>query len=218
MSKNYRLTFFGFILGFLFLLSACQHRLHMGYYSEVTGGYLFNYNSTIVVAYNRSDMMTSYYINTIIYELQKLGFYNVFTQEEFPLDRAKNVIYARVVRNIASIPIYRYNYQLIDHDSKPCYWIGGQFYCSPAPTDYYAINGFSEEVFMSANSHFILDWYDMVLQKRVLYIDGSVSGKTCGYQMLYRDLIKSTIKRIDFNRPEHYYYRLRLPFYQPCYK
>lgn len=42
----------------------------MGYYSEVTGDYLFNYNSTIVVAYDRSDAMTSYYINVIVYELQ----------------------------------------------------------------------------------------------------------------------------------------------------
>ncbi|MGT0072744.1 hypothetical protein V5H68_08195, partial [Helicobacter pylori] len=63
MSKNHRLAFLGLIVGVLFFFSACQHRLHMGYYSEVTGDYLFNYNSTIVVAYDRSDAMTSYYIN-----------------------------------------------------------------------------------------------------------------------------------------------------------
>ncbi|GAA7094033.1 hypothetical protein [Helicobacter pylori] len=218
MNRKHRLAFLGLIVGVFFFFNACQHRLHMGYYSEVTGDYLFNYNSTIVVAYDRSDAMTSYYINVIVYELQKLGFYNVFTQAEFPLDKAKNVIYARIVRNISAVPFYQYNYQLIDQVNKPCYFLGGQFYCSQTPTDYYAINGFSEQILMSANSHFILDWYDVVLQKRVLYVDGSVSGRTCGYQMLYRDLIKSTIKRIDFNRPERYYYNLRLPLYQPCYR
>ncbi len=94
MSKKHRLAFLGLIVGVFFSLMHASTACNMGYYSEVTGDYLFNYNSTIVVAYDRSDAMTSYYINVIVYELQKLGFYNVFTQAEFPLDKAKNVIYA----------------------------------------------------------------------------------------------------------------------------
>lgn len=41
----------------------------MGYYLEVIGDYLFNYNFIIVVVYDRSDVMIFYYINVIVYEL-----------------------------------------------------------------------------------------------------------------------------------------------------
>ncbi|WP_104578397.1 hypothetical protein [Helicobacter felis] len=202
----------------MFLFTGC-HRLNMGYFSEVRGDYAFNYNSPIVVVHDKEDMVSSYYLSFIIYELQQLGFYNVFKAQDFPLSQAKNVIYVHVVRNISALPVYTYNYTLIDHArSNRCYWHGGQFYCSKVPTDFYAVNGYSVYSKMLVGSHFILDWWDNVLNKRVLYVDGSVSGNTCGYNRLYEDLIESTIKRIDFTRSEHYRYYGRLPLYMPCYK
>ncbi|WP_411696412.1 hypothetical protein [Helicobacter bizzozeronii] len=206
------------LLVFLLLLGGC-HRLNMGYFSEVRGGYTFNAKAPIVVVYDKEDMVSSFYISLIVLELQQLGFYNVFSMQDYPVAQAKNVIYVHVVRNIAALPVYAYHYTLIDRArGNHCYWHGGQFYCTNVPTDYYAINGFSAYSKMLAGSHFILDWWDNVLQKRVLYIDGSVIGNTCGYNALYQDLIANTIRRIDFTRSEHYRYFEQLPVYLPCYK
>ncbi|WP_163566009.1 hypothetical protein [Helicobacter suis] len=195
------------------------HRLNMGYFSEIRGGYIFNVSAPIVVVYSPQDMISSFYLPLIIYDLQAIGFYNVFSMQEYPPSRAKNIIYVHVVRNISALPIYAYHYTLIDR-ARPdrCYWHEGQFYCSQVPTDYYAINGFSTYSKMLVGSHFILDWWDNVLNKRVLYVDGSVTGNTCGYNRLYEDLIQDTIWRIDFTRSEHYRYYQKLPLYQPCYK
>lgn len=200
------------------LLSGC-HRLNMGYFSEVRGGYTFNVSAPMVVVYDKSDMVSSFYIRLITFELQQLGFYNVFSMQDYPVSRAKNTIYVHVVRNISALPVYAYHYTLIDRArGNRCYWHGGQFFCTKAPTDYYAINGFSAYSQMLVGSHFILDWWDNVLHKRVLYIDGSVVGNTCGYNALYQNLIESTIRRIDFTRSEHYRYYNPLPLYTPCYR
>ncbi len=209
---------FLWLLPVVFFFSGC-HRLNMGYFSEVRGGYVFNVSSPTVVVYNKEDMVTSFYIQLIIYDLQELGFYNVFSMQEYPASRAKNVIYAQVVRNISAVPVLAYHYTLIDRaKSNRCYWHEGQFYCAKVPTDYYAINGFSAYSKMLAGSHFILDWWDNILNKRVLYIDGSVSGNTCGYDRLYEELISNTIGRIDFTRSEHYRYYHQLPPFKPCYR
>lgn len=69
MSKKYCLVFLGLIVGVLFFFSVCEYCLYMGYYLEVIGDYLFNYNFIIVVVYDRSDVMIFYYINVIVYEL-----------------------------------------------------------------------------------------------------------------------------------------------------
>ncbi|WP_120945347.1 MULTISPECIES: hypothetical protein [Helicobacter] len=220
MERNARMrrAILGLLVPLVFVLGGC-HRLNMGYFSEVRGDYAFNYNAPIVVVHDKEDMVSSYYLQFIIYQLQQLGFYNVFKPQDYPISQAKNTIYVQVVRNIMAQPVYTYDYTLIERTKRHrCYWHEGQFYCAKVPTNYYAISGFSASSQMLAGSHFIMDWWDNVRNKRVLYIDGSVSGKTCGYNRLYEDLIGDTIKRIDFTRSEHYRYYQRLPVYMPCYK
>ncbi|PAF41773.1 hypothetical protein [Helicobacter sp. 11S02596-1] len=199
------------------LFLGCANRLDMGYYSMIEKDYIFNTNAPIAVIYNKNDLLTGYYIDLIIYELQRHGFSSVYKQQDLPLKNAKNAIFVRLFRSIQSYPNVNFSYSMISDGITPaCYWYGDQFYCTQDAKQTFALSGYSESLNYLSSYHFVLDWYDLNLKKRVLYVDGSVNGKTCGYSFLFRDLITHTIERIDFSRPERYQYYRSLPYYWPC--
>ncbi|PAF47692.1 hypothetical protein BKH41_07325 [Helicobacter sp. 12S02232-10] len=199
------------------LFFGCTNKLNMGYYSVIEKNYIFNANAPIAVVYDKNDLLSAYYVDLIVYELQRQGFVGVYKQSDLPLKDAKNAIFIKLFRSIRSYPNINYSYSMIDDGvSQACYWYGDQFYCGAKTNKTFALSGYSESFNYLSSYHFVLDWYDLNLKKRVLYIDGSVNGKTCGYNLLFRDLISHTITRIDFSRPERYQYYSDLPYYWPC--
>lgn len=202
---------------FVMVFWGCANKLNMGYYSIIQKGYTFNVNAPIVLMYDKDDLLSSGYVNAVIYGLQLQGFTSIYKEGDIPLNRAKNAIYMKVFRSITPYPNVNFNFSLIDDGvTQLCYWYGSQFYCGSKNSKSFALTGYSENLNYISSYHFVLDWYDLNMKKRVLYVDGSVNGKTCGYNMLFRDLIGHTISRIDFTRPERYQYYSDLPYYWPC--
>ncbi|MDO7252558.1 hypothetical protein [Helicobacter cappadocius] len=211
-----KIKIFTFCL-FVMVFWGCANKLSMGYYSVLQKGYTFNANAPIVVIYDKNDLLSSGYVNAVVYGLQMQGFTSVYKEGDMPLSRAKNAVYMRVFRSIMPFPNVNYSFAAIDDGMlQSCYWYGSQFYCAPKANKTIALTGYSETLNYISTYHFTLDWYDLNIKKRVLYVDGSVNGKTCGYSMLFRDLISHTISRIDFTRPERYQYYSDLPYYWPC--
>lgn len=202
---------------FALIFWGCANKLNVGYYSTIEKKYIFNANAPIVVMYDKSDLLSSSYVDLVVYQLQLKGFNSVYKQGDLPLSRAKNVIYVRTFRSLQAFPSMNFSYSNFDDGVLPsCYWYGNQFYCSSKVNRFFAITGYSESLNYLSSYHFTLDWYDLNLKKRILYIDGSIHGKTCGYGHLFRDLIIHTIARIDLSRSEHYQYYVDLPYYWVC--
>ncbi|PAF41996.1 hypothetical protein [Helicobacter sp. 11S03491-1] len=207
------LTFSLFVMIFL----GCANKLHMGYYSVIQRDYTFNVHAPIVIVYDKDDLLSAAYSNLVIYELQKRGFTSVYKQTDLPIKRARNAIFIKVFRSIQPYPNVNFNFSVIDDGvTQSCYWYGTQFYCSGKTNKIFALTGYSENLNYLSSYHFVLDWYDLNLKRRVLYVDGSIRGKTCGYSLFFRDLVIHTINRIDFTRGERYQYYSELPYYWPC--
>ncbi|PAF50565.1 hypothetical protein [Helicobacter sp. 13S00477-4] len=205
-----------FSLFALFFLG-CANKINMGYYSTIEKNYIFNANAPIVVAYDKNDLLSAYYINLIVYELQKQGFNSVYKQEDLPIHKAKNVVFVKLFHSVRPYPSINYSYSMFsDGLMQSCYWYGEQFYCNDKPNKTYVLSGYSESLNYLSGYHFTLDWYDLNLKRRILYINGSVNGKTCGYNLLLRDLVIQTISRIDLKRAENYRYYFDLPYYWVC--
>ncbi|PAF46659.1 hypothetical protein BKH46_06735 [Helicobacter sp. 12S02634-8] len=210
----FNISIFFLLLG-VFL--GCANKLDMGYYSAIEKNYIFNPNAPIVVISDPNDLLSTYYIDWVVYELQRQGFVSVYKQQDLPIKRAKNAIFVRIFRSLQPYPSVNFNYTAVDSGvSQLCYWYGDQFYCGSKANKEFFLSGYSESLNYFSSYHFVLDWYDLHMQKRVMYIDGSVNGRTCGYSLLFRDLISHTIARIDLSRPENYRYYSDIPYYWPC--
>lgn len=212
---NFKVLFL-FIIGIIFW--GCSNQLNMGYYSNVEKNYIFNINAPMVVMYDKNDLLSASYADLVIFQLQTRGFTSVYKQDALPLNQAKIAIYVKLFRTIQAFPNVSYNYSVLsDGLSQTCYWYGDKFYCDPQDgKKTFALTGYSENLNYASSYHFTLDWYDLNLKRRVFYVDGSINGTTCGYQLATRDLIVYTISRIDFVRGEKYQYYIDLPYYWPC--
>ena len=94
------------------LFIGCANRVSMGYYSSINKNYLFNMNAPNSVVYNANDTFSAYYVDLVVYELQKKGFVSVYKQSDLPLNLAKNAIFMRLFRDIRSSPyaVRRHNF------------------------------------------------------------------------------------------------------------
>ncbi|CBG40079.1 Putative hypothetical protein [Helicobacter mustelae 12198] len=207
---------FGIFGLFLLFFVGCA-RLNMGYYSVLQKDYRFNINAPLIIMHNSNDLLSAYYVDLIIYELQRRGFNSVYKQTELRPGTARNAVYIRLFKDIRSYPIVSYNYSVInDGVTSSCYFYGERFYCDNSPQKSFNLTDFTQQTNYALTYHFTLDWYDLYTRKRIMYVDGSVQGKTCGYNYVFRDLIYNTINRMDFTREENYNYTSPLPYYWVC--
>ena len=192
--------------------AGCGNNLQMGFYSVLQRDYRFNINAPIVLAHDVNDLLSAYYADLVIYELQKRGFTSIYKQSELNFKRARNVIFMRLYKDVQSYPSISYNYSVInDGIVSSCYFYGERFYCDNSPQKTFNLTDFTQKMDYSLTYHLTLDWYDTHTRQRILYVDGRVFGKTCGYNYIFRDLIYHTINRIDFTREEQYTYTSPLP-------
>ena len=205
------------IVGFVLMIVGCSSNLNMGYYSVLQKDYRFNVNAPVVIKHDVNDLLSAYYVDLIIYELQKRGFNSVYKQSELTTKKARNVIYIRLYKDVRSYPSVGYNYSVInDGVVSSCYFYGEKFYCDNSPQKSLNLTDFYQKTEYSLTYHFTMDWYDVNMRRRVMFVDGSVRGRTCGYNYIFRDLIYHTINRMDFTREENYIYTSPLPSYWIC--
>lgn len=199
------------------MIVGCSSNLNMGYYSVLQKDYRFNVNAPVVIKHDANDLLSAYYVDLIIYELQKRGFNSVYKQNELTTKNARNVIYIRLYKDVRSYPSVSYNYSVInDGVVSSCYFYGEKFYCDNSPQKSLNLTDFYQKTEYSLTYHFTMDWYDVNTKRRVMFVDGSVRGRTCGYNYIFRDLIYHTMNRMDFTREENYIYTSPLPSYWVC--
>lgn len=205
------------LIAFFLLFAGCANNLQMGYYSVLNKEYRFNINAPVVIMYDVNDLLSAYYTDLVIYELQKRGFTSLYKQTELPVRHARNVIFLRLYKDVQAYPSMSYNYSIInDGVVSSCYFYGDKFFCDNAPQKTFNLTDFTQKTAYSLTYHFTLDWYDTHTRQRILYVDGRAYGNTCGYSYVFRDLIYQTINRIDFTREEQYTFTSPMPRYWTC--
>lgn len=207
------MRFFVYICGVIFavffagasLAGCASNMVEMKYSSSIKQNYQLNINSPIIIAYNKGDLLAASYIPYVIELLGRRGFNSLYTQDQLPIQKARNIIYISLVKTIKTTPTSSVQYvptKMLDKSS--CINYDGMYYCREET--YPIITGYSTTLNLSSGYHFIMDWYDVHMRKRILYIDGSVDDGPCLGEGVYQDLIYQTISRIDFMRPESYSY------------
>lgn len=207
---------FVFILSILYVgftfLGCSMNLVEMKYSSSLKQNYHLNVNAPIIVAYHKGDLLAASYIPFVIEMLGRRGFNSIYVEGQIPLHRARNIIYVSLVKTMKSYPTSNVEFvptKMLDKSS--CINYDGMYYCREEV--YPIITGYSTSLNLSSEYHFIMDWYDIPMKKRILYIDGSIGDGPCIFEGIYQDLIYQTITRIDFSRPEVYSYNSALSYY-----
>ena len=203
-SKN--ALFIGIMALFIFAFSGCSGNfVQMQYSSAKEHNYLFNQNAPTIIAYKKGDLLAASYVPFVMESLAKMGFTALYTQEQLPRKKARNIVFISLAKLTTTTPTSTVSYmpsKMIDQSS--CINYDGIYYCReetyPIITDYTA-------------SLEVMDWYDLPTKKRIFYIDGSIEDSPCIFEGIYKDLIYQTISRIDISRGELYSYPTTLSYY-----
>ena len=195
-----------------FFLGCANNLIEMQYTSSIQHSYQLNINAPVIIAPHKGDLLAASYLPFIKQALEKRGFNSLYMQGQIPEKSARNIIYVSLVKMMRSYPSSSVQYvpsKMIDRSA--CFNYDGMYYCREET--YPIITGYTTSLNLSAEYHFIMDWYDNYMKKRILYIDGSIHDGACIYEGIYQDLIQQTISRIDFARGESYSYSAPLAYY-----
>ncbi len=200
-----------FIISIFLLLGCSGNLVEMKYSSSLKPYYNFNVNAPLVVAVKKGDVLSASYVPFIIEILQKRGFNSVYTENQLPINNARNVVYISLMKMTKGIPNSSISYvPSVVPDNDSCMQYDGIYYCRQkvAPI----ITNYTASIKLESAYHFVMDWYDLPTKSRILYIDGSIAEGPCIFEGIYKDLIYQTISRIDFDRPEVYSYNSQLSY------
>ncbi len=201
----------------LLVFSGCMMNVtEMQYASAVKQDYRFNVHSPIIITHQVGDLLTASYIPFIIEMLQQRGFSAVYKDDEIHRTKARNIVFVSLIKTTTTIPTSSVTYiPTKTINTSSCFNYDRMYYCREENLP--IITSYTSKLNLISGYHFIMDWYDLPMQKRILYIDGSVNDNPCIYEGIYKDLIYQTISRIDFYRPEVYTYYTPLSYYtMPC--
>lgn len=196
----------------VFLLGCASNLIEMKYTSSIQQGYGFTINAPVIITAHKGDLLAASYIPFIKQALEMRGFNSLYTQGQIPEKSARNIIYVSLVKVMRSYPSSSVQYipsKMIDRSA--CFNYDGMYYCREQT--YPIITGYTTSLNLFTEYHFIMDWYDNYMKKRILYVDGSIQDGACIYEGIYQDLIQQTISRIDFSRGESYSYSAPLAYY-----
>ncbi len=201
----------------LLVFSGCvMNRIDMKYESSVRPNYHFNINAPIIITHQMGDLLSASYVPFVIETLQRRGFTAVYKDDEISRITARNIVFISLKKITTTIPTSSFTYIPSKNlNQNACFDKDGISYCRKE--DAPIITGYTLRMNLVSGYHFTMDWYDLPMQKRVLYINGIVPSSPCVYDGIYRDLIYQTIKRIDLSRSEFYRYSTPLFYYSaPC--
>lgn len=198
---------------FAFVFSGCSGNfVQMQYSSAKEHNYLFNQNAPTIIAYKKGDLLAASYVPFVMESLAKMGFTALYTQEQLPRKKARNIVFISLAKLTTTTPTSSVSYmpsKMIDQSS--CINYDGIYYCREET--YPIITDYTTSLEVSSGYHFVMDWYDLPTKKRIFYIDGSIEDSPCIFEGIYKDLIYQTISRMDISRGELYSYPTTLSYY-----
>ena len=205
-----------FPLSAIIVLSGCQTTIEARQYSVLDPESNFNANKPIVVAtFDENDLSSKYYIRAVIDALKERGFTNVYSLRELAESNSTPVA-AAYIKLEEKYDTYTYesaDYGMVDsgYSTTSCTGFGITATCNTTKQKTYGVTGKSTKTGTMVYHSFALHYYDLATKKKVLFTMGSTFDESCNSDFLYKFLIDETISRTDFERPQDYKYKIKLP-------
>ncbi|WP_331775948.1 hypothetical protein [Sulfurospirillum sp. 1612] len=193
--------------------SGCATTFSGAYSQKVDPNEVINPHDTILVTTNKDDIASKYYVDDVIYHLNKRGFDMVYSYTDANIPPVKYKMVIRVYKKTTS---YKYNsadYGPISTGTvrTNCYKEGKVTRCVTTPNQTYGIIGYSQKIRYLHGHYFIMTVYNTQTQEKVFVAKSSTFETSCDNMTLYRFLIDETIKRMNFHRPMEYKFSVKMP-------
>ena len=205
-----------FFLSIILLLSGCQTTIKASQYSVLDPDVNFYLDTPIVVdTFEENDLSSKFYIKTVIQELQKRGFTQVYSRRELN-DQGVVALAAAYIKLDQKYDSYTYesaDYGMVDsgYSTTTCTGFGVTATCNTSNQKVLGVTGSSTKTGTMVHHFFTLHYYDLVTKDKVLFAMGSTFNEKCNSDFLYDFLIGETISRANFIKPEDYSYKVKLP-------
>jgi len=204
------------------LLTGCTTFMSASYSSKVDPDYYFSRNDYLLVTYdNKANPLESkYYIGQVVEGLKRRGFSSVYSyknKEDSP-QPFKGILFVSVNKKSSSYEYDSANYGMVDSGKSTtnCTGYGYSVNCTENKQKTYGVTGHSTKTGYLTGYYFSLDWYDIKTEERVLNIFSSSYEKRCSDDKLYSFIVNETMSRIDFNKPNKYEYKVKMPKNYTC--
>ncbi|MGU5795089.1 hypothetical protein ACV1DW_19875 [Aeromonas hydrophila] len=198
-------------------LSGCATQIGAKYKSQVDPDYSFTHDKLIVVAaYEKGNLLeTKFYVKEVTSALKNKGFSNVFSYNE--LDRIGKpidlVVFVDVSKKTSS---YQYNspdYGMVDSgfSTTNCTGFGATLSCTENRQKTLGVIGSSTKTDVITGYYFLTSWFDMKSKQNVMFTFSSSFEEGCSDQFMYNFLVKQSIDKLSFDKPEEYDFSVELP-------
>lgn len=204
------------IVAIVTTLSGCQTTIEANQYTVLDPEVNFDTNLPIVVeTFDENDLSSKFYIRSVIEGLKNRGFNSVYTKRELT-DQNITAAIAAFIKVDEEFDTFTYesaDYGMVDsgYSTTSCTGFGVTASCNTTKQKTYGVIGSSTKTGSTVYHSFSLHYYDLVTQQKVLFALGSTFEKSCNSDFLYEFLIDETLSRTNFNKPEDYAYKVKLP-------
>jgi len=204
----------------LFLLNGCVTKMTGRYFSRIDPEYHFNIDDPIIVTVEPNDLESKYYVSKVIEALKSRGFQNVYSQgnQEDYAGSFKGMLFISLKKKIDTYEYRSADYGEVDSGQSTinCYSVGNSVTCNEVRKKERGVIGYSTKTRIVEAHAFNLVWYDIYSRNHVYRIMGVSFEKKCDDEKVYSFLINQTINRADFNKPQDYEYKVKMPEGYSC--
>jgi len=200
----------------ILMLTGCQTTIEANQYTVLDPEVNFYLDTPIVVeTFDDNDLSSKFYIRSVVEGLNKRGFTNVFSKRKL-MDQGVTPTAAVYIKIQEEHDTYTYesaDYGMVDsgYSTTTCTGFGATATCNSTNQKTFGITGTSTKTGSSVYHSFALHYYDLATNDKVLFTMGSTFDKSCNSDFLYEFLISETISRTNFEKPEDYEYKVKLP-------
>lgn len=212
MLKNYFLIFL-----FSYFFIGCATHLNITNTSIVDPDYTLYTNVNILISTYEDDIQSKYYKSFFAKELRLRGFKNVYTKPSKNLN-IDNIVYISLTDKTSTYKYTSADYGMINDgtSSTNCYGDTYSLNCSTTSGKSFGVEGYSTKTGYT-HLHFLsIDWYDVASNKKILSSFSHTDEKGCKSDKLYKFIIKETIERMEFYKPDNYDYSIEMPKKYSC--
>lgn len=204
------------IVAVVVALSGCQTTIEANQYTVLDPEVNMYTDSPIIVdTFDKNDLSSKFYIRSVIEGLKKRGFNNVYTKKELTDQNitAVGIALIKVDEKFNTFTYQSADYGMVDsgNSTTTCTSFGTTASCNSTKQKTFGVTGSSTKTGSTVYHSFALHYYDLATQNKSLFAFGSTFQKSCKSDFLYQFLIDETLSRTNFNKPEDYKYRVKLP-------
>lgn len=206
----------------LLLLGGCtiQKTIDASHNSVFDPDYLFTTDISIMVdVYGDNEMESKFYLNSVVSALKGRGFTNVFSyKEKSQFSKPDIALYFGLSKSTKSYDYESPIYGLVEDgtSSTSCSSYLSSVECKETKGTKFGIAGYTNRIETLTGHHFSTSWLDTHSGNWVMRSFASSFDEGCSDQAIYEFLVFSTLKRLDFKKPQDYEYSVTMPEGYTC--